>query len=69
MWEPFGRTFPGLAPAGGEPLTAAERAQVLGSRPLARIGLVPATVPQTSWPLSAGLARPTGVAWQASGIT
>jgi len=45
MWEPFGRTFPGLAPADGGPLTAAEREQVLDSRPLARIGLVPASRP------------------------
>lgn len=44
-WEPFGRTFPGLAPAHGEPLTPAEREQVLDSRPLARIGLVPAGRP------------------------
>jgi hypothetical protein len=45
MWEPFGFTFPGLAPAGGEPLTGAEREEVLGSRPLARVGLVPARRP------------------------
>jgi hypothetical protein len=45
MWEPFGPAFPGLAPPDGEPLTAAEREQVLDSRPLARIGLVPASRP------------------------
>jgi hypothetical protein len=45
MWEPFGLTFPGLAPADGGPLTAAEREQVLDSKSPARIGLVPASRP------------------------
>ena len=45
MWEPFGLAFPGLAPAADQPLTGAEREQVLDSRPLARVGLIPAGRP------------------------
>jgi hypothetical protein len=69
MREPFGRSFPGLAPAGGEPLTAAEREQVLGSRPLARIGLVPASRPADVLAALGWSGATNWVAWQASGIT
>jgi hypothetical protein len=42
---PFGQTFPGLAPAGDAPLSAARLRDVLGSLPAARLGLVPAARP------------------------
>lgn len=48
---PFSRQFPGLAPSGDEPLSPEELAEVLGSLPAARIGLVPAARPADVLPL------------------
>jgi hypothetical protein len=48
---PFGREFPGLAPAGDSGLSKARRDEVLGSLPPARIGLVAASRPADVLPL------------------
>jgi hypothetical protein len=48
---PFGRRFPGLAPAAECQLTAAELRDVLAARPASRLALVPANRPADVLPL------------------
>jgi hypothetical protein len=48
---PFGREFPGLAPAEDTPLHPTELDKVLGSLPARRLGLVPASRPADVLPL------------------
>lgn len=48
---PFGRKFPGLAPAEDTPLTAAELRDVLTALPASRLALVPAGRPADVLPL------------------
>jgi hypothetical protein len=51
MRAPFSLQFPGLAPAGGTPLSPQQLDQALGSLPAARIGLVRAARPADVLPL------------------
>jgi hypothetical protein len=48
---PFGRKFPGLAPAEDTPLDPRELDEILGSLPARRIGLAPANRPADVLPL------------------
>jgi hypothetical protein len=69
MWEPFGRDFPGLAPAGGGPLTAAEREQVTGLQAAGPHQPGPGPPPGGHPGRSAGWTPPTGVDWADSATT
>ena len=52
MRAPYFRQFPGLAPPEHDRLSMAQQHQTLGSRPAARLGLVPASRPADALPVT-----------------